>query len=253
MFSSSFHDEAYAIAVLNSLRHESSASALSLLEDYSSQGISGTLLDELYLRLTGQPSPHIVTLRQWLSNRLLHVFGIKYYAYTLPNLFSDTSRLTLIDRGFHLPFNHTFSLFKADIPSLGDLAQVEATSTENSRIVSDLAADCFISTTISTASSVSRCSQIALVHDCMPEHFSPSDQRLLPLRHHWLSSSSHFLCVSQNTLNDLIRFYDVPQGSSYWCHPAPFLHDFGIRIIISIVEFVRSLDSPFFFCHPLVL
>ena len=252
MISSSFHDEAYAIAVLNQLRHESSASALSLLKDYLSQGISGVLLDELYFRLSCYPSPHIVIDTQWLSNQyggISRVWHQILYAFTLPNLFSENSKLTLIDRGLDLPFDHTFSLLKADIPGSRDFIQVDATSKENSSIVQRLSADCFISTTISTASAGPICSEIALVHDCMPEYFPPADPHVLPLRQRWLSSCNRFLSVSNNTLNDLQKFYDLPHGSSSWCHPAPFLHDFRspTSSLAPIVDFVRSLDAPFFF------
>ena len=251
MPSSSFPDEACALSVLELLRRNSIEEAISLLLYLLNRGHSGLLLSELYARLIGNSSPHIVIDSHWLASPFGGISRVWHQilsTYTLPGLFSSRSQLTLIDRGMKLPFRHDFRTVPATIFNSSDPASHLSSSYENGKIVSALNADCFVSSSNTTVIGV-KCKQIALVHDCMPEHFTPFDQSLLSRRRDWIHSSNRFLCVSQNTRNDLIHFYNVQSDHAFWCYPSPSLL-FASPLsgdVSSIASFVRSLDAPFFF------
>ena len=65
------------------------------------------------------------------------------------------------------------------------------------------------------------CTEVALVHDFLPERFRPRDPALLPLRRRWWGEATAHLAVSADTAADVCARMPSSASLVEWCHPAP--------------------------------
>ena len=76
---------------------------------------------------------------------------------------------------------------------------------------------CFLDTFARNSKSFS---QLALVHDCIPERYTSNVPLLQDVRRSWISNSDSFICVSSQTSSDLSLFHCVPDQLVQWAHPS---------------------------------
>ena len=87
-------------------------------------------------------------------------------------------------------------------------------SEENSCLVQEWNADVFCSSWISNCGSHRpACSELALVHDCLPERIRPDQPELMALRRRWWQQAAAHLAVSSATAEDLAHLLQK-SGSS---------------------------------------
>ena len=220
---SSFSDWSAASAVLKVLRHSGPISAVDVLRKFLARGDSGPLLNELQQRLLNRHGPRIIFDTIWLSNQ----FGGIYRVWSqiidtllLPGLVSESMPVSFIERSSESSLAN-FPCFKASFVSPHEIDKLSFASDENSHFCNLWDADVFCSSWITTSSSSHPvCPELALVHDCLPERFTPFDPLLSQVRSRWLHGASSYLCVSHATSVDVSSFtrnsIEVP-----WTHLAP--------------------------------
>ena len=103
-----------------------------------------------------------------------------------------------------------------------DPQAVAELSEENSCLVQEWKADVFCSSWISNCGSHRpACSELALVHDCLPERIRPDQPELMALRRRWWQQAAAHLAVSSATAEDLAHLLQKPDLQLPWCHLAP--------------------------------
>lgn len=68
-----------------------------------------------------------------------------------------------------------------------------------------------------------------MIHELFPGEFGANNQTLINKKKSILASD-HIICVSQNTKNDLLRFYDIPEDKVSVIHLGSSLHENQIFI-----------------------
>lgn len=228
-----------------------------LFAEYRS-GFDGLLLAELHKRLVGDPGPFLLIDGLWLAKNsfggISRVWNNILNTFSLPGIFSESAPIAFIDYASN--FNNSYSpLIKISAPPVDplNLMLVSGLSSRNSEYISQYKADVFCSSWISNSGLDSpSCAEIALVHDCIPEHFTPLDPLLLPLRQRWISGASSLLSVSNDTSNDLSCFYSVDSKTVSWCHISPessFYDVVNPRSSAVMQDILKSLgmSQPFIF------
>ena len=222
---SSFSDYIAASRVLFSWRSQGVQQALSSLERECSRSNPGPLLEELSFRLRGEPGPRFLVDCLWLCRPhggITRVWKQILRTWLLPGLNSSFAPISLIDRNSRVSITSLFPSHTAQAVDPLDCSQVLLCSDENERLVHDWGADVFCSSWISSsASSTPACSEVALLHDFIPERFRPLDPSLLPLRRRWWGEASAHLAVSRDTAADATSCLSGISGKVDWCHPAP--------------------------------
>ena len=182
------------------------------------------LLQELYLRLYQKPGPRLLLDGLWFSRTvggISRVWDQILRCWQLPDLFYDQSPLLFSDRESRSVCSGYFPSLVANKVDPLDISAVAAAAEENALIATDWGADVFLSSWISTTGAFSpACSELALVHDCMPER-STCPEGLRSLRRRWLKGASAHLAVSADTAADVALLLKSPFADISWCHPAP--------------------------------
>ena len=141
----------------------------------------------------------------------------------IPGLLSRECLLLSLDRGSNYDFPSNIYLIKSRYCDPLDYDSLSKLSSENSNIASSISADLFSSTWITYHdNSSSVCPQLAVVHDCIPERFIPSESPLRLARDLLFSNTRHFLAVSRDSAQDIAQFFQISSSSIHWCHPYPF-------------------------------
>lgn len=182
------------------------------------------LLQELLSRLRGEPAPRLLVDGVWLSRvsgGITRVWEQIFGTWSLPGLLPEPASLRVIDREATSALLSRFPVIERPALDPLDLEGVEATANANAALAVELGADVFLSTWISVCGAQRpACTELALVHDCMPERSRPQAP-LLRMRRRWLLGAGAHLAVSAATASDLEGLLQRPAGSVPWEHPAP--------------------------------
>lgn len=190
----------------------------------SLESLENPLLQELELRLSHHAGPRILFDGLWFSRPvggITRVWDQILRFWQIPELFPESSPLLFINRGSCLPRSAYFhSLDGIKVDPL-DFDAFDALAEENASIACDWGSDVFISSWISTSGALQpACSELAFVHDCMPERSNCSDV-LKRLRLRWLHGARAHLSVSADTAADVSSLLNTSPESVPWCYPAP--------------------------------
>ncbi|WP_320675988.1 glycosyltransferase [Prochlorococcus sp. MIT 1300] len=221
-------DEALAsIEILQKWRDSGIAAAtkqLRLIQETQPKFTSCPLYKELELRLSGKPGPRVLVDGVWFCRAyggITRVWDQILSCWSLEGMVSDAAPVCVIERGNHRFNIDSFQKVNGKFADPLDSRAVLELATENAFFVSDWNADVFVSSWISTSGPKSpSCSEIALVHDCLPERFQ-APPLLKNLRNRWLRGASAHLAVSAATADDLEKLLGKYSGSIPWCHLAP--------------------------------
>ena len=187
--SSSFPDWEAAATVLGVWREKGSNSADSILSDAIQTHSGGLLLKELHHRLRREPGPRLLIDGCWFSRRhggVTRVWQQIFSTWQLPGLINAEAPVAFIDRNSQLGLTHSLSSLKGKEVDPLDPQAVAELSEENSYLVQAWNADVFCSSWISNCGSYRpACSELALVHDCLPERIRPDQPKLIALRRRW--------------------------------------------------------------------
>ena len=182
------------------------------------------LLRELGLRLEGQPGPRLLVDGLWFSRShggITRVWEQILRSWNLPGLITPEAPVVLLDREGSLASCGALPCLESSAVDPLDPAAVEALAADNAQHVQRWGATVFLSSRISSPGpSTPSCTELALVHDCLPERFGTSET-YRGLRRRWLLGASAHLAVSAATAADLEVLLSRPAGSLPWCHPAP--------------------------------
>ena len=223
--SSSFCDWAAAARVLEIWRKRGSKAADLILSEEIQAQSSGLLLQELHYRLHREPGPRLLIDGCWLSRPhggVTRVWQQIFSTFQLPGLINAEAPAALINRNSQLsPASSLSSLVGQEVDPLDPQALAEL-SEENSSLVQEWKADVFCSSWISNSGSHRpACSELALVHDCLPERIRPDQPELMALRRRWWQQAAAHLAVSSATAEDLAHLLQKPDLQLPWCHLAP--------------------------------
>ena len=202
---------------------------------------SSPLLNELKLRLSGASGPKILIDGLWFSRPIggiSRVWEQILSTWRLPSLIYNCAPVCLIERDSHIALSSYFPSFLGSSVDPLDPLAVKALANENFDFARNWQANVFISSWVSFCGSPGAyCSELALVHDCLPERYSVPEP-LSSLRSTWLKRASSFLAVSADTASDLETLLRLDKGSVPWCHLAPFISS------TSYNNYSNSLQSP---------
>ena len=183
------------------------------------------LLQELHHRLHRQPGPRLLIDGCWFSRPyggVTRVWQQIFSTWQLPGLINAEAPVGLIDRKSQLGFTNSFSTLEGQEVDPLDPQAVAKLSEENSRFVREWKANVFCSSWISNCGSRHpACSELALVHDCLPERIRPDQPELMSLRRRWLQQAAAYLAVSSATAEDLTKLLQKSDLQLHWCHLAP--------------------------------
>ena len=228
---SSFNDVSAAAAVLRVWRQHGTEAARHTLQFFLDQEqvaiarSPGPLLREIEARLNGEPGPRLLVDGLWFSRSyggITRVWDQILSSWLLPGLISDCAPIAIIDHDTHFSLTASFQCLQAECVDPLEFEDVAAQADNNARLVREWHANVFCSSWISSSgSSVPSCSELALVHDCLPERFLPDQPSLMALRRRWLQGASAHLAVSAATAADLAQLLCRPANEVSWCHLAP--------------------------------
>jgi glycosyltransferase involved in cell wall biosynthesis len=248
-----------AVKVLESWRSGGLPSARNCIELMHSEqpGLSEDRLQrELLLRIYQCPGPRILVDGVWFTRPyggVTRVWEQILNAWKLPGLVTSVSPICLIERGSRLAASDSYQCLdgaSADPIAYDQYANLDS---ENSRLAHDWSADVFVSSWITTASSrPSSCSQVALVHDCLPERANVCGDHAF-LRRAWLQEAQAHLAVSLDTALDVDSLLGSPIRSTYWCHPAPHLRSHHDVPEVQCNSYWQRLCSDLNIIEPYVL
>ena len=178
--SSSFLDWDAASRVLEVWRERGSNAVDSILSDEIQAQPGGLLLQELHQRLHRKPGPRLLIDGCWFSRPyggVTRVWQQIVSTWQLPGLINTEAPVALIDRKSQLSFTSSLSSLEGQEVDPLDPQSVAELSEENSSLVQEWKADVFCSSWISNCGSHRpACSELALVHDCLPERIRPDHQ-----------------------------------------------------------------------------
>ena len=181
-------------------------------------------LSEIKSRCVGQAGPRLLIDGIWFVRSfggISRVWQQILRTWSLPGLNNESAQILLIDRDSHLPETDRFVQIDATHANPFDWSAFRSISDENGQICKQYSADVFLSSWISSSGSDrSSCSELALVHDCIPERISSLDEPLRLLRRRWLTGASSHLAVSQSTAQDVALALGSKSLKVDWCHPS---------------------------------
>ena len=223
--SSSFSDWEAAARVLRVWRERGRNAAESFLSNDIQVESGGLLLKELHHRLCRESGPRLLIDGCWFCRPyggITRVWQQIFSTWQLPGLINAEAPVALIDRNCQLSLaNSLLSLNGQEVDPLDPMALAEL-SEENSCLVEQWNADVFCSSWISNSGfHRPACSELALVHDCLPERIRPDKPELMALRRRWWSQAATHLAVSSATAEDLAHLKKKPDLQLPWCHIAP--------------------------------
>ncbi len=197
-----------------------------LLSKFSADNslVHDLLHSELSLRLAGHPGPRLLIDGIWFSRPyggITRVWEQILRAWQLPGLLYSEAPICLIDRDSHLALTDLFQCLDGQHIDPLDPVAVDTISLENASFVRSWGAQVFLSSWISSSGRERpNCSELALVHDCLPERFKVPEP-LAGLRQRWLNGARSHLAVSKATAEDLKHFLEYKSNQIHWCHSAP--------------------------------
>ena len=196
---------------------------------------SSLVLEELRLRLLGVSGPRLLVDAIWLSRPhggITRVWETVLDCWSLPGLVTDQAPVCLIDRECCLSVSEPFLSLSAPATDPLDYVRLCDVAQHNSGLVDEWSADVFLSSWITSSSpDHPRCSEICLVHDCIPERSTTTTVEERRIRDRWLLGASDHLAVSAATAGDLAQLLARSPASMAWCHP-------------STAHVFRSLERP---------
>ena len=223
--SSSFLDWDAASRVLEVWRERGLNAVDSILSDEIQAQPGGLLLQELHQRLHRKPGPRLLIDGCWFSRPyggVTRVWQQIVSTWQLPGLINTEAPVALIDRKSQLSFTSSLSSLEGQEVDPLDPQSVAELSEENSSLVQEWKADVFCSSWISNCGSHRpACSELALVHDCLPERIRPDQPELMALRRRWWQQAAAHLAVSSATAEDLAYLLQKQDLQVPWCHLAP--------------------------------
>ena len=249
--SSSLEDYVKASHILSLLRTSGFSRARSQAQFDYSNGSNGLLVSELYFRLLGFPSPRIIIDGLWFHFQyggVARVWTQILDTLSLPGIVSRLSPIAIIDRFPGITYSSAFTILKGRSLDPLDLLSVQHISIENSFLVRDWSADVFCSSWISTSGFLEpSCSELIVLHDCIPERFTPKDPKLLSVRSRWINGASSVLSVSADSSYDLHRYYNFPLLDIAWCHPSPISCQSSNKLLFNWSSFlsITGISSNF--------
>jgi glycosyltransferase involved in cell wall biosynthesis len=182
------------------------------------------LLEELGMRLDGQPGPRLLVDGLWFSRPqggITRVWEQILRCWSLPGMVTTQAPVALVERNSHLALCAAFPQLEGRAVDPLDPQAVADLAADNGAWVQRWGAQVFLSSWISSSGvDQPRCPELGLVHDCLPERYGVP-QPLRALRHRWLKGAQAQLAVSAATASDLEVLLSRPAGSVPWCHPAP--------------------------------
>ena len=213
--SSSFTCVSTVISILKLIRNNRIDVARTELELSLAKFPFSELLAELNLRLNTDSSPHILIDGIWFLNPyggIARVWSSFFDFLAIPG-FLKPNQLSVICRStFNYPNSH-INLIKGVCCDPLDFHQILELPSEINDIILACGASVFCSSWITFARNSKSFSQLALVHDCIPERYSSNVQLLLDVRRSWISNSDSYICVSSQTSSDLSSFTVFPINS----------------------------------------
>jgi hypothetical protein len=219
---------------------------------------SGLLAQEVWLRAHALPGPRLLVDGLWFTRPyggVTRVWEQILSTWSLPNMLYSAAPAACLDRESHLALSDCLEAIEAERIDPLDPTAILASSKVNAELAAGWSTDVFVSSwTSSCGSSTPYCSELALVHDCLPERTPSAPAELLRCRRRWLSGASQHLAVSAATARDLEQLLSRLQGEIPWCHPVPFGiaacdRDGLIPADVLWDDFIRSagVQNPFVF------
>ena len=206
-------------------QREGVQAARELLQDQRIHHPTGPLVEELRLRLAQAPGPRLLVDGLWFARPrggIARVWEQILRCWRLPGLITQQAPLALIDRNSHTALADGFeTLIAAEADPL-DWGALAKHSAENGHLVQAWQADVFLSSWITATAPPGEppaCTELALVHDCMPER-SQADPVQMRQRRRWLQGAGGWLAVSAASAADVEGLLRRDAGSVPWCHPA---------------------------------
>ena len=227
---SSFPNSSEAISIVSVWRLHGPEAALfalrNVLSDLQASGRKpGLLLLELQSRLERRRGPRLLIDGLWFCRPhggITRVWEQILSTWQLPGLLSETAPVAIINRDSRLALSASYPSFQGSTIDPLDYQSVLSIAAENQKFIEYWNADVFCSSWISSsAPSAPSCSELALVHDCLPERSKVSSSYLRKTRRRWLTGASAYLAVSAATADDLSQLLAPPVDSIAWCHLAP--------------------------------
>ena len=198
--------------------------ALSRLHAQHPDALEGGVGQELALRLSGAPGPRLLLDGLWFvrpHGGITRVWEQILRTWQLPGLITPHAPVALIERNSHLALTAAFPALEGRAIDPLDPEAVLQCAEENAALVRHWGASVFTSSWISSSGHQQpACSELALVHDCLPERYGVTEP-LRQLRRRWLLGAKAYLAVSADTAADLAGLLGRSRGSVAWCHSAP--------------------------------
>lgn len=181
------------------------------------------LEQELEWRLGQGPGPRILLDGLWFGRPpggIGRVWQQILSCWSLPGLLTPQAPVRLIDRDSFLAITSRFESVVAPSVDPLDPDAVASLADANGRLSREWNAQVFLSSWTSVCGDhAEAASELALVHDCMPER-SEMPEALAQQRRRWLHGAKGQVAVSAASANDVEQLRKMPLGSVPWCHPA---------------------------------
>ena len=180
------------------------------------------LLAELSLRLNTDSSPHILIDGIWFLNPfggIARVWSSFFDFLSIPGILKPNQLSVICRSSFNFPSSHINFIKGVSCDPL-DYHHILELSDEINDITLATGASVFCSSWTTFARNSKSFSQLALVHDCIPERYTSNVPLLHDVRRSWISNSDSFICVSSQTSSDLSLFHCVPDQLVQWAHPS---------------------------------
>lgn len=198
----------------------------SIAKHFEYPSAASPLLKEVWYRANAVPGPRLLVDGVWFTRPyggVTRVWEQILSAWRLPHMLHVQAPVACLDRDSHLALTQSLELIDAPRLDPLDSQALVASEAMNSELAAAWSADVFLSSWTTSLSQLSSpCSQLALVHDCLPERTPSASPELLSARRRWLLSAQKHLAVSAATARDLEQLLSKPLGTVPWCHPTYF-------------------------------
>lgn len=214
--------------VLDEWRQRGRQSALNIWSDVTKAQdfeSDNPLVCELNSRLNKLPGPRLLIDGIWFSRSyggITRVWEEILSTFSLDGFVSPAAPVAYLDRDTRLALCSNLQPVAAPVLDPLDYQALQASAPTNSQLTYAWRADVFVSSWITFCHRATpRVTQLALVHDCIPEHSLSPNADLLRVRSEWMAHCAGRLCVSRHTLSDVLSFYPRPNTTHLWCYPYP--------------------------------
>ena len=179
------------------------------------------LLLEIFYRLNQYDSPAILIDGVWFHTPFGGISRVwfQFFDFLSTPLFFTNHNIHFLVRGECTIPSHITNIIPFQYLDPLDFQSFESDSHQLSDLLHHYRFDVFCSSWITYANYSKLYSQIALVHDCIPELFFHSDSPVLPVRRKWIESSDLFVSVSRQTSLDLTTLFSINANQICWSHP----------------------------------